>query len=241
MVFALRTVFGADYGKAILTVSCSWLAISAGSRVFAYIPPLFFSPFLLFYAFIYLRGEAGTIGQSFRNRQNFRRFLENATLNPNDADAHVQLGLLHLQRRQEKEAIERFKRALEIDGHELDANFQMGRIAREQGRLQEAIEHFGIVVQQNEKHSNSELWREIGATYLAANMLTEAREALEKYVERRPFDPEGLYYLGQVLSKLNNAQEAKEMFHRCVEAVDTMPYYRRGQLNKWRKLAQESL
>jgi hypothetical protein len=31
------------------------------------------------------------------------------------------------------------------------------------------------------------------------------------------------------------------MFQRCIEAVKTMPYYRRSQLRKWRKLAQSQL
>jgi tetratricopeptide (TPR) repeat protein len=238
MVFALRTIFGADYGKAVLTVGISWIGISLGSKVFAYIPPFAFMPWLLIYAFIYLRSEVGTMGQAFGQRQNFKRYLENATINSNDADAHVQLGLIHLQRRQQKEAFERFQRAVNIDPQEPDANFQLGRIARERGNLQEAIDHLGIVVAQNEKHSNSEIWREIGATYLSANMLAEAHEALEKYVERRPFEPEGLYYFGQTLNKMNKEEEAQEMFRRCIEAVDTMPFYRRGEVRKWRKLAK---
>lgn len=240
MVFALRTVFGADYSKAILTISLSWLGISLGGYVFRYVSPFLFSPFILFYAFMYFRGEVGTLGQSLRNKQNFKRFLENATINPKDADAHFQLGLIHLQRRQEKEAIERFKRSLEIDPQEPDANFQMGRIARQQGNLQDAINHFSIVVDHNDKYSNSEIWREIGATYLAANMLMESREALEKYTERRPFDPEGLYLMGQVFNKLNETQNAEEMYRRCIEAVDTMPYYRRGEVRKWSKLARQN-
>jgi tetratricopeptide (TPR) repeat protein len=240
MVFALRTIFSADYDKAILTVVISWIGISFGSKVFAYIPPFAFMPWLLIYAFIYLRSEVGAMGQAFGQRQNFKRFLENATINPNDADAHVQLGLIHLQRRQVTEATTRFERAISIDPQEPDANFQLGRIEREKGNLQKAIDHFGIVVAQNEKHSNNEIWREIGATYLSANMLTEAHEALEKYVERRPFDPEGLYYLGQILSKMNKEEDAKEMFRRCIEAVDTMPFYRRGEVRKWRKMAKDS-
>jgi tetratricopeptide (TPR) repeat protein len=107
--------------------------------------------------------------------------------------------------------------------------------------LQEAIERFGTVVAQDDKHSHSEIWREVGATYTDAGMYAEAREALERYVERRPFDPEGLYYLGTSLRKSGQHAEAHEIFERCIEAVKTMPYYRRSQVRKWRKLAQEQL
>ena len=210
-------------------------------RLFSAVSPLLFSPFLLYYAYAYFRGDIGDISFSFRQRQNFRRHLEAATLNPRDAEAHYQLGLVYQQRRQMSEAVNRFTRAIEIDPQERDARFQLGRIAREQNRLQEALDHFGVVVAQDERHAHHEIWREIGATYMAANMFEEARETLERYTERRPFDPEGLYYLGLAYGKLNQSGLAQEMFKRCIEAVKTMPYYRRSQVRRWRKLAQEQL
>jgi tetratricopeptide (TPR) repeat protein len=107
--------------------------------------------------------------------------------------------------------------------------------------LQEAIDRFNIVLTQDERHSHNEIWREIGATYVAANMHDDARSALERYLERRPFDPEGLYYMGRSLQQLGQHQQAQEMFQRCIEAVQTMPSYRRSQVRKWRKLAQDQL
>ncbi|HEX8140646.1 MAG TPA: tetratricopeptide repeat protein [Pyrinomonadaceae bacterium] len=241
MTFALRTVFGTTFVKALGTVSLSWLALLVQVHLFSMASPLLFSPFILYYAYAALRGDIGDIGFSYRQRQNFRRHLEQATVNPRDAEAHYQLGLVYQHRRQLSEAIKRFTRAIEIDPQERYARFQLGRIAREQGRLQEALDHFSIVVSQDERHAHSEIWREIGATYVAAAMHAEAREALERYIERRPFDPEGLYYLGRSLKELGHTPESQEMFQRCIEAVKTMPYYRRSQLRKWRKLAEGQL
>ena len=34
---------------------------------------------------------------------------------------------------------------------------------------------------------------------------------------------------------------AKELFQQCIEAVKTMPYYRRNEVNKWSKLALAKL
>ncbi|HEX8773465.1 MAG TPA: tetratricopeptide repeat protein [Pyrinomonadaceae bacterium] len=241
MTFALRTVFGTSLGHALATVSISWVALLVQVHLFAMASPLLFSPFILYYAYIYLRGDIGDIGFSYRQRRDFRRHLEQATVNPRDAEAHYQLGLVYQHRRQMTEATKRFTRAIEIDPQERDARFQLGRIAREQNRLQEALDHFAIVVSQDDRHAHHEIWREIGATYVAASMYNEAREALETYVERRPFDPEGLYYLGRSLKELGHTPESQEMFQRCIEAVKTMPYYRRSQLRKWRKLAQTQL
>jgi tetratricopeptide (TPR) repeat protein len=117
----------------------------------------------------------------------------------------------------------------------------LGRIAREQNRLQDAIEYFSRVIELDEKHSLSEVWREIGATYVAAEMYPEAEEPLQRYVERRPYDPEGLFYYGKTLNQLGRHAEAQEMFVNCIEAVKTMPSYRRRQMAKWKSLAEGQL
>lgn len=245
MMFALRTVFGANYGTAALIVSVSWLALSLGMYVFRFISPWLFSPFLLLFAFLYfggaLTGGVRGFGNAFRGRQNFKRFLHSATVNPNDADAHVQLALIYLQRRQEEKALDHLEKAVAIDKNEIDANYELGKLARKSSDLQKALNYFSVVVEQNDKYALSEIWREIGATYLEAEMLKEAREALEKFVERRPVDSEGLYYLGKIYKAQNEPQKAREMFEQAVESAKSSPDYRRRQLRHWSKLAQKEL
>ena len=174
-------------------------------------------------------------------RQSFLRHLEACTINEHDAEAQYQLGIIYQQRRQNAEALKHFKRAVEIDPKEPDANFQLGVVDRKEGRLQAALNHFSIVLAQNDKYRQSEVWREIGATYLAAGMFGEAKSALEKYHERRPYDPEGLYHFAETLSKIGEANRAQELYRQCLEAVQTMPYYRRNEVSKWSKLAQGKL
>ncbi len=245
MIFALRTVFGSTYGTAILNVSVAWLAISFGTFIFQFVSLWLFSPFLLFFAIIYFGGFLGSevrgLGDSFRQRQNFKRFLHNATVNPNDADAHVQLGLIYLQRRQDEKAKEHFEQAFAIDTEEIDANYELGKLARTRGERQDALNYFSTVISQNDKHALSEVWREIGATYLEANMLAEAKDALEKFVERRPVDSEGLYYLGKVYKTQNEPEKAGEMFEQAIESARTSPDFRRRELRYWSKLAQKEL
>ena len=246
MVFALRTVFGVSYGIAMLAVCLAWLSLSGGMYVFRYLSPWLLSPFLLFWVVIlfggFLVGGARGFGNAFRQRQNFKRFLHNATVNPRDADAHVQLGLIYLERRQEPRALEHLNKAIEIDPTEIDANYELGKFARRNSDLQKAIEHFSHVVEQNDKHSLSEVWREIGATYLEAGMLNEAREALEKFVDRRSFDAEGLYYLGRVLKQQGETDKAREMFEQAVESAKTSPEFRRrSNIRHWSKLARKEL
>ena len=241
MALGLRMLFGINYPKALVVVALAALSFSVQAKLFSAVSPFLFSPFLLFYAFMMFRGGIGDIGHSLRQRQNFRRSMEIATINPRDASAHYQLGLIYQYRRQYGEAVSRFEKAVEIAHDETDAHFQLGRIAREQGRLQDAINHFSAVLEQDEKHAQSEIWREVGATYLAASMFTEAQDALTKFIDRRPYDPEGLYHYGKTLEQLGRSEEAREMFARCVEAVKTMPSYRHREHLKWDKLAKDQL
>jgi TolA-binding protein len=240
MALALRMLFAIDLKKGLLLAGLGALSFSVQSRLFGVVSPYMFSRFLLYYAFNMFRGDLGDIGFSWRQRQGFRRSMEAATINPRDASAHYQLGLVFQNRRQYAEAIARFEQAVKVDHEETDAHFQLGKIARQQGRLQDAINHFGVVLSQDDKHARSEVWREVGATYLAASMVAEAKDALATFIERRPYDPEGLYYYGKALEQLGETAGAHEAFGRCIEAVKTMPHYRHGD-RKWQKLARERL
>jgi predicted Zn-dependent protease len=117
----------------------------------------------------------------------------------------------------------------------------LGRIAREQGRLKDALAHFQTVMDQNDKHSQNEILRELGAVYLAARQYEHARQFLGEYIERRPYDPEGLYYLGQALEGLGRAGEARDVYARAAEAVSTAPRFRRRFIAKWSRLAQRQI
>jgi tetratricopeptide (TPR) repeat protein len=236
MICALRRVCGARYGRAVAAISVSWMGTLLRSLLW-----FLASPFLLFFLWRYLSSEAAGLGAIFSGRQSFRRHLEAAMLNPSDAEARYQLGLIYQQRRQYAEAINYFKQAVEINNRETDAHYQLGCLARLEGRLQEAINHFNEVVTQDDKHAHHEVWREIGATYLAAGMLPDALAALEKFIERRPYDPEGLFHLGVTLQKSTRPTEAASMFKRCIEAANTKMYDRRGQSRRWGRQAEKQL
>ena len=244
MFFAVRTVFGTENATALAVVCLSWIPLVVAVVLWG---PLRFllgwiaSPFFLFYAYYYLGGEISNLGAGLRARQSFRRMLEAAAINPHDGEAQYQLGLTYQQRRQYTEAIRRFRNAIAIDPKETDAHYQLGRIAREQGRLHDALEHFQTVLDQDEKHSQSEILRELGAMYVSVRQYQDAANELSIYTERRPFDPEGLFYYGQALEGLGRVAEAREMYGRATEAVRTAPRYRRRSLARWSRQAQKQL
>src|ERR1039458_10360436 len=157
------------------------------------------------------------------------------------AEFLVQGGLIHQQRHQYTEATARFQKAIAIDPTLTDAHFQLGRMAREQGRLRDALAHFQTVIGQDERHSFSETLRELGGIYVAARQYADARNEFAIYTERRPYDPEGLYYYGQSLEGLAETAAARDAYARAVEADRTAPRYRRRYTARWSRLAQKQL
>ncbi|HEX7334776.1 MAG TPA: tetratricopeptide repeat protein [Pyrinomonadaceae bacterium] len=197
------------------------------------------SPFLLLIVFLLLRGYFSDIMGSHRAKAAFKQNLESATLNPADASAHYNLGLIHQGRGELDEARTRFERALEIDAEEIDASYQLGRIARQQKRYADAIQNFEQVVARNPAHSQHEVWREVAATYIAAGQFEDARTALEQFLEHRPSDPEGLYLMGRAHAGLGDKREATSLMQACIEAVKTAPAYKYRASKRWLNEAQQ--
>ena len=241
MFFAVRTVFGTGNGTAAGVVSLSWiplLLVGFFLGPLRWLLNLVASPFFLLFAFYYLRSEFSQLGDGLRRQQSLRRMLEAAAVNPHDGEAQYQIGLIYQQRRRYTDAIERFRNAVAIDPQETDAHFQLGRIAFLQRRFADALSHFETVAAQDEKHSQSEILRELGAVYLAVGRPEDARRELALYVDRRPYDPQGLYYYGRVLEELGDLGGAREAYAQAVEAARTAPRYRRRVVAEWSRLAQ---
>jgi len=241
-VVAVREVFRFSWWRAAAAVAVSSvLMLPAMFLMLKLFGTIFASPFLLLLMFFLLRGYFSEVMSTQRARASFRRNLEAATLNPADASAHYNLGLIHLQRKELAEASQRFTRAVEIDEEEVDAHFQLGRISRMQNDLAGAIKHFEQVVARDEGHAQHEIWREIGATYLAAGQHADAHDALERFLERRQSDPEGLYLMGRALAGMGRTREAAERMRACIEAVKIAPAYKYRTEKRWLNEAQQFL
>ncbi len=244
---AIRTVFGTGIGKAIVTVLGGWAASVAGYyayRTFGGMLSYFTSPLVLIWLYILFRPNLDMftgLGGGLRSKQNFRRNLDALTVNPHDSDAHYQLGLIYQQRRNYTEAISRFTKAVEIDPSETDAHHQLGRIALEQKRYEDARRHFAATLALDDKHSSSEAWRGLGAADLQLGNTEKALAELQKYTDRREFDPEGQYWLGETFKKLGRIPEARAAFQLAVEGARTAPPHRRRHTSAWGRQAKAEL
>ena len=237
---AIRVVLRLSWLRSVFIVFISaTLLFPAAFVLMPIFTTILASPFLLLLLFLFLRGYLGEISRNHRARVAFKQNLEAATLNPADSSAHYNLGLIHQQRGDLNEAIERFHKAIAIDENEIDAHYQLGRIARQQQRLADAIKHFEQVVSREPAHSQYEIWREVGSTYIEAGQFEDARNALEQFLEHRPSDPEGLYLMGRAHAGLGDKREAASLMQACIEAVKTSPAYKYRASKRWLNEAQQ--
>ncbi len=241
-VLAVRAVLRLTILKAItvtfISLALAFLISPIWTLLFT---PILASPFLLIMLFLLLRGYLGGVMRNHRARESFRQNMEASTLNPADASAHYNLGLIHQSRGELDAARERFERAIKIDDEEIDAHYQLGRIARQQKRLADAVQHFEQVVSRNRAHAQHEIWREVGATYIEAGQFGDARDALEQFLESRPSDPEALYLMGRAHAGLGHPREATSAMQACIDAVKTAPAYKYRADKRWLNEAQQFL
>jgi hypothetical protein len=88
--------------------------VSVGARVLGYLSALLFSPFILIFLWMIARGELGTIGASYRQRQRLnhtRKVRPSAPAMP----MRIQLGMIYLQQLRKATPITHFRKAIEID------------------------------------------------------------------------------------------------------------------------------
>jgi tetratricopeptide (TPR) repeat protein len=239
-VLSVREVFRISALRALaISVVGLTLAVFISPLWTLLLSPILASPFLLLILFILIRGYISGVLRSQRARESFKQNLEAATLNPADASAHYNLGLIHQQRGEVEAARERFERAIQIDDEEVDAYYQLGRIALQQKRFADAVKNFEQVVARDPAHSQHEIWREVGATYIAAGQFEDARDALERFLEQRPSDPEALYLMGRAHAGLGHRREAASSMQACIEAVKTAPAYKYRADRRWLNEAQQ--
>lgn len=199
------------------------------------------SPLLIVLLLFLLRDRIDDLLRHRRSRESYRRHLEVATINPADASAHYNLGLLCLQQGDLVAAKASFERAVAIDSREIDAHYELGRLAREENRPGEALTHFEQVIAQDPAHAQHEVWREVGQVYYAAGQNSDALAMLDRFLQQRPSDAEGRYWRGMVLDRLGRRDEAVSEMHQCIDAVRTSPSYKYRHEKRWLTNAENFL
>ncbi|MGH9755098.1 MAG: tetratricopeptide repeat protein [Blastocatellia bacterium] len=241
MTITIGTSFRIGWAAAAVTTLISFLSLFGLPLLMQAATFLCASPLLLLLLLFLLRDRIDAFIGASRSRQAFKQNLQAATLNPADASAHYQLGLIYQKRGEPEAAMNSFQRAVDIDPREVDSHYQLGRIAREQGRLDEAIRHFEQVVQLDPAHSQNEIWRETGLVYYDAGQCQDALGMFDKFLDKRPSDTEARYWRGMTLYKLGRENEAIQEMQNCLESARTAPAYKYRFDRQWMSLAENFL
>lgn len=126
-----------------------------------------------------------------------REFQRVTELAPELAAAHVNLGSVYIQMQDYPRATEPLRRALRLNANLPGAHQMLGTALLSQGAAAEAIPHL-------EKAEELDL---LGIALLEAGRPRDAVDRLEAALQRRPGDPDLLYYLSQA-----HGQLAKQLF-----------------------------
>jgi tetratricopeptide (TPR) repeat protein len=202
--------------------------------------PFFIMIFLLYFGYQWIRGYFA----SQINERAFRQHLHTLTLNPQDADAHYQLGLTHLKRGNLDVARRYFESALKIDPADPDHHYSLGRAYELSGEWAKALEQYEETYRLNPEYGLGDIFREVAKGYLHIGSVEKAIEFLKFFLTKRGSDPEGRYWLALALQKSGDHEQMRLHLNTILEQARSNPRFFRKEKREWiykaRALLRES-
>ncbi len=230
-VWAVREMDYIPTIAALGAFALSWLTL-----------PVFFilTRFLLALPFFILIPLLYIFVQRFRElmaahnaERSFRRHLHSLTLNPRNADAHYQLGLLHYRHRNLDAAQTYFDQALAIDPEDPDYHYFLGRVYEARGDWHSALGEYETTYRLSPEYALGDIFREVGKAYLHEKSLDKAAEFLRFFLSRRASDPEGRYWLAVALLEAGDRDEARIQLNTMLDQARATPRFFRKENREW--------
>jgi tetratricopeptide (TPR) repeat protein len=167
------------------------------------------------------------------SERDFLQHLHSLTLNPRDADAHYQLGLLHSRRGNWDAAENYFQQALKIEPGDPDYHYSLGRVFEARGEWPKAAEEYETTYGLSPQHGLGDISREVGKAYLHLDKPDKAIEFLQYFLKRRDSDPEGRYWLAVALRKTGAADQMRMQLNTILDQARTNPRFFRKGNRQW--------
>jgi tetratricopeptide (TPR) repeat protein len=230
-VWAIRELNFLSSAAALGVFVLSWFTLPVFYVLTAF---LFALPLFILIPAIYLAFQRmRTHVDSRVGERNLQQHLHTLTLNPHDADAHHQLGLIHLKRRNLEAAQRYFSAAMKIDPKDPDYHYFLGRVLELKGDWPRALECYEETYRINPEYGLGDIFREVGKAYLHAGRLEKAIEFLKFFLESRGSDPEGRYWLAVALQKTGNPENMKAQLNTILEQARSNPRFFRRENREW--------
>jgi tetratricopeptide (TPR) repeat protein len=230
-VWAVKQINYVSWFTALGVFALSWLTLPVFyilSR-FLFALPLFIMIPLGYLLFQRLRGTL----ERNRREADFRRHLSQLTSNAQDADAHHQLGLIHLGRHELAAAEQYFQRAVQIAPGDADYRYFLGRTYEAQERWEEALEQYEETYRIDSRYRLGDIFREVGKAYLNTGSIDKAVEFLEFFLRDRGSDPEGRYWLAVALQQRGQKDAMRVQLRTILEQSRSNPRFFRRENRQW--------
>lgn len=163
----------------------------------------------------------------------FRQHLRTLTLNPRDADAHFQLGLLHFRSGHLDAARGYFEQSLAIAPEDADHHYYMGRIYEAREEWPKAADEYEATYRFSPEYGLGDIFREVGKGYLHTDRLDKALEFLKFFLERRGSDPQGRYWLAVALQRAGKMDEMRAQLNTILDQARSSPRFFRREHREW--------
>ena len=150
-----------------------------------------------------------------------------------DADAHHQLGLIHLKRDNLDAARRYFESALKIDSRDPDYHYYLGRVFEAKGDWPSALEQYEETYRLAPNFQLGDIFRDVGKAYLHNGQFEKAEEFLRFFLEKRNSDPEGRYWLAITYQKLSRDEEMRSQLNTCLDQARANPRFFRKENRQW--------
>ena len=161
----------------------------------------------------------------------FRKALE---LDPDEAQAHDNLGLALVETGKVEEGMEHYRKALELSPGYPEAHNNLGSALVRSRRLPEAVEQFEKALESNPDHPSAHV--NLGAALAQMGRIDEAMPHLERAVDLLPEDAEAQTDLGLALAMKGQLDAAIPHLEKALQAN---PAAFEGQFNLGRILAAQ--
>ena len=133
---------------------------------------------------------------SSENSKSIEALKQAIRINPDDAEAHYNLGNIYYKSSMYEEAIDEFKQAIRIDPDLVEAPYDLGYVYADLGMYKEAIEAFRQAIRINPDFSEAHCC--LGLVYVSLN---DKGSALEQYKILKSLDSERANELFKFINK----------------------------------------
>jgi tetratricopeptide (TPR) repeat protein len=156
--------------------------------------------------FVYRLGDAET-------KERWEQMLR---INPDDARAHYNLGLVLERAGDAAGAIGHFEQAIRIKPDFSMAHYNLALALQQAGRTEDAIAHFQQVLRIEPDVGEDEVHYQLGGALAQTGQIEEAIAHYQQDLRINPEDTEAHYYLGTALAQVGRVPEAIVQYQQAL-------------------------